>query len=96
METISIETLLDESDILFIQTSSGEYHEPDNGIEENTEQSAYEENTQQKMNAVRSVIFMVGDHPDLEDELMLPPEQNPSATKIGKETSMNQTSIFFF
>ncbi|ETM44939.1 hypothetical protein L914_09874, partial [Phytophthora nicotianae] len=58
------------SDFLFVPTSSGESHEPGNGIEENTEQLAYADNTQQKMNAVRRVICMLADHPDMEDKLM--------------------------
>ncbi|ETO67124.1 hypothetical protein F444_15874 [Phytophthora nicotianae P1976] len=46
METISPEALLDESsDVLFVWTSSGESHEPDKGIEDNTEQPAYETRT---------------------------------------------------
>ncbi|ETI53624.1 hypothetical protein F443_03464 [Phytophthora nicotianae P1569] len=71
IETISTDALLDESsDVLFIQTSSGESHEPENGIEENTKQLAHEENTQQKMNAVRRVICMLVNNPDSEDKLM--------------------------
>ncbi|ETL28786.1 hypothetical protein L916_17917 [Phytophthora nicotianae] len=60
------EALLDDSsDALFVQTSSGESHEN----EENTEQPAYEENAQQKMNAVHSVIFMLADLPDIAESV---------------------------
>ncbi|KAL3671264.1 hypothetical protein V7S43_003196 [Phytophthora oleae] len=104
MEILSNAENLDEStDMMFLETAPGEPIDCDDAAcddREGSEREFDEISTQSKVDAVRSVIYILSDHPDIEAAVLKDIRKLQGRVRdqlrLEKEETMRQTSITSF